>query len=453
MKRRDFLKIGLKLGGAALLSGCAGGSFAPIEIELNGLEDKITAPTETVISDRSLIRPCGIVSVNLEEEILPRQNITVLPKKRLHRETVFFDAPKYKLVEGGNDPPKIEFNTTPKLYRVSDDSVIFEFTSEEPFEDSYTFWDYVVDRIPQNLVVSMVNFGDSILLTSNCDLNRKILKLSWDKLDNLQREIYLEHDDLVLASDMVLGSDGKLYLTQAPIYEGWYITFPPEDPDEFNPNEGRLMRPARVISIDKDKNLNVEFELPSHQRPGNRAIHPIANNKLYPGYQSYWTGEGIKIVETSGDFFVSDLLEKKVYALSKSTREVSLFQDLSEHPPMCLLSNQGSLYIISTPLLRKDKTLFRNPKLIRIDSEKVQEVYDFSLDGFDFQGLSNLLLEEITIGESKLCYPLVYNMSATLDDVGLASQLTYTDSHRKQVRRVTFPGGISNHPIGLKDYK
>jgi hypothetical protein len=259
--------------------------------------------------------------------------------------------------------------------------------------------------------------------------------------------VYLEHDDLVLTNDMTLSSDGKLYLTQAPIYEGWYSTFPPKDPDEFNPHEGRLMRPARVISIDKDKNLNVEFELPSHQTPGNLAIRPIAGNKLYPGYQSYWPGERIKLVEDEENFYVSDLLEKMVYRLSKQSRRVSTLHELPEHPPIALLKdNGGNLYVISAPIIREDLSIFRNPKLIRISGSNIQEMYEFDLGDFQFQNFF-MVKEDVVVDGKQRYYPTFYDISAVFTgEVNKSDSnspnLMYTDSDRRQVRRAAIPSRL-----------
>lgn len=459
MKRRYFLKL-CSAAGASLLSGCAGGSFSPIDLSLDeDLEDKITAPTETEITNRKLIRPCGITSVTLGEKALPRQR-EIPSNNPPIKKTVFFDAPKYKLPEWGGEELFLHFSRTPRLYDATDDTMLYEFTNEELNSDSYMFFTAVIfghgelpgNAIPMGLTVSMVSLEDSLLLTTNSGLNKRIVRIFTDKKGNREREVYLEHDDLVLANDMIVGKDGKLYITQSAIYHGFYKGPPPFPYDPNDPDEGKLLRPARVISIDADKNLNVEFELPSHLHSGSNGIPPIAKNRLYPGSQSYWVGDRIKIVEEDDNLFVSDLIEQKVYAISKSSREVSLFQDLSGYPPMCLLSNQGSLYVISTPILRKDETIFRNPKLLRINGETIEEVYDFDLGDFSFQGLLNYVFpRDIKIGERNLKYPQFYNISATLEDDlsdgSLESHLTYTDSHRQQVRRVVFPGGISNHPI------
>lgn len=429
MKRRYFLK----LCGASLLSGCAGGSFNPT--------DKVSSE-KTVNS--GLNRPTGIISVNGTFASLGSSSY-------VSKGHVFFDAPTYKPIEGG-DPIIINFGETPKLYRIGDNTAIFEFTNENSFEDSYMFF-IAGTPIPNDLVVSMVSLEDSLLLTSNSGFNKRILRIFRGN-NGMQREVYFEHDDLVLANDMCLGSDGKLYLTQAPIYEGDYLCPLPlqgESQEENNPNEGRLLRPARVISIDADKNLNVEFELPSHLSPGSAGIYSTANNQLYCGNQRYWFGERIKIIEEEENFFVSDRLEQKVYRLSKKDRSVSLFQEFPEHPPMTLLKdNQGNLYIISSPLVRQDLTVIRNPKLIKINGSDMQEIHEIDLGDFSFQGFVYGITIKSIIAKPNgkpPFYPLGYSISATLEDfVDLGyTQLIYTDSHRKQVRRVIFPGGISNH--------
>lgn len=270
--------------------------------------------------------------------------------------------------------------------------------------------------------------SSSVLVASSA--SKKLFKIATDVG---MKEIYKEDEELIASRDIIKDNDGKIYIVQAPLYsidEGVYS----------------IERPKRVISLDSFREISVEFELPDVG-----SIHFLwgvsSSNTLYGG-SFYQMGEQLQIVENSTagkarndvDFYVSDLLDNRIYSASKDTVgggwSVGVFAENFQSPPLDMVTAQnGNLYVITTALLDSNKNVAVYPSIIQITPEGAQTtVYTLSSSK-----LSNIF-ENIAISGQSIgdyIFPRVYNISAAVFEDSTMWRVYLTDSHTGEVKIIT----------------
>lgn len=138
--------------------------------------------------------------------------------------------------------------------------------------------------------------------------------------------IYLQNKELERITDMIQGTNGKIYAPEAPSIR-----------------DSLVYIPKRVISIDALKNINIEFELSSE------------NSRQWKYKAPYF--EQLKIVENSKlgkekfgtEFYVSDMLEDVIYKID-AKRNVSELARGLRFPSSIAVDSVGDVIYTTSPL-------------------------------------------------------------------------------------------------------
>jgi len=212
------------------------------------------------------------------------------------------------------------FLTYPEVYTFSEGSpqLVYTFGSENL--DDFSTWGMASNLQPTNLVIDAVlTQGDSIFYTTNVS----------DKLfliNNGAKEIYLQNQELIGTSSIIKGKDGKLYLGQVPKKIG----------GDTLSTETKINK--RVLSVNKDKSINTEFEIPE------------VEEELHGGvYKVIEAGQHVSIAEAdSGEFYLTDFCGDRVYKWTKESG-LEVFLENAEYPQSLDITSDGDLLILTAP--------------------------------------------------------------------------------------------------------
>lgn len=194
------------------------------------------------------------------------------------------------------------------------------------------------DFLPRGLNLDTLVIGDSVLLSSN--VSRRIIQM--DPFGNFST--YLEDDRLIGISNMILGSDGKIYAVRLPLVSG-----------------SSVERSKDIISIDINNGkvigdvCNVTSDFYGINRRDLSVIDP--SNVLYAGLSMIFD-EQLKIAENSptgksnngNAFYVSDMLGKRVYVVD-SSNVAGVLKDGLRFPVAIVVDSSGNVYPQVSPLL------------------------------------------------------------------------------------------------------
>jgi len=148
--------------------------------------------------------------------------------------------------------------------------------------------------------------------------------------------VYMQNDKLRGITDMIKGSDGKIYAVQSS-------------------QEGENEHPKRVISIDDNKNINVEFELPLDLN-----VNSWKLGYASPESEDHVFLENLKIIENSSIgrknfgnmFYISDLLEDVIYKVDTLKNVEDLVRGINL-PSSLAVDSIGDLFYTSSPLTNR----------------------------------------------------------------------------------------------------
>lgn len=344
---------------------------------------------------------------------------------------IFLERPTYQTFEDENGVSYHSFVKAPAIHRINETSPIYEFPQSN-IDDFIQVANSgeLTSQKPRGLILESIILGDNSILVSSSS-SKKIFKIYED--DGIfKQETYKEDDELAFTSGMILGTDGKVYLAQIPLYKK----------DSSNPDGFSISRPKRIISLDSLKNIKIETNIPDIFSL-NYSWDIPSNNSKYSG-DKYNVGEQIKIIENSPagkvlngiDFYVSDLMERKIYQLSKNGEgyNVSVFRsNLNSIPTSMFVDEIGNLFITSAPIFKKsmsssgDSTineLIDYPKVIKITGGE-EIIYTLPLN-FDFS--EEPILEQEISGTNKL-FSGTYSMSSLLSEDESSWDLYILDSY------------------------
>jgi len=284
------------------------------------------------------------------------------------------------------------FKIKPAIYSFSESGApkkIFEFQDEDAGE-FYTWGTYPsgegakMDGLKIDAVLTQ---GDSVFYTIN--VSDKIFLIN-----NETKEIYLQSPELVGTSGLIQGKDGKLYLAQVP-------------------------KPARdtkrIISVDKDKSINTEVEIPMGELRG----------KFYGSIE---TAQHLSIAEAdSGEFFITDFLGDAIYKYTKESGLEDFITNAKYFPQSIDASSKEDLLILTAPLSKPVEELDgsdlykiqieRAPKIIVVNknTKEANEIHSFSDAIFSYWTYTPDL--EITIDGQRYLLPDKHgSLSSTLQE-------------------------------------
>jgi hypothetical protein len=360
-----------------------------------------------------------------------------LAKKTDITNVFFLEKPTYKTLEDENGESYRSFVKKPSIYQLPENSLVYEFPEEDVNDFTETDSSECLDengnflydsdgkmiRRPRGLTLESVVLNDNSMVISS-NLSKKLFRV-YNLDSKSQKETYKDDDELIFTTGMILGSDDKIYLVQPPLYKR----------DISDPSLFVTERAKRVLSIDINdlkKTLNLETELPDIFYLGNSMGVPNNRGK-YSGLPCE-IGEQLKIIENSAegkarngiDFYVSDLMEMKIYQLAKlkDGYDISVFnEDLSYPPTSMFVDKAGNLFITSSPVFQRkvmsdgkndrlENELLEYPKVVRITPDSEEVVYTLPLN-FDF---SNETLFGKETSQKGSLFSGVFSMSSLLSE-------------------------------------
>ena len=324
-----------------------------------------------------------------------------------------------------NGPPVTDFEIRPKILKFTEDEQtilaggeislyhLSELTSaitndfDTGWVENYTFNEKTILR-PRGLSIDAVVLEDnSVLVSSN--VSKKIFEIDESGIDH----VYLEDDELIGITNMILGSDGKIYCAQLPLID------PPNN----------IIRPKRVISVDSQKNINIEFELPIGTFGGTCASG--LDNTKYAG-NCLPMDTHLKIIENTNigedkpsKFYVTDLLTQVVYGISQKG-DVSILANL-RYPSSVAIDNYGKLFVTTSPLLSLEREVSHYPELFEInpETEETTLLHSFTKDSNSYR---SGIAEEVIIEGQKYLFPTNFTMYSALFENEAKFVFIYTNS-------------------------
>jgi len=413
MNRRDFLKL---MGGVAglALTGC------PVKLESSFFEES-TDVDET--EDYTLVE---VVEQTLRTGFEQPDELAAEPEVK---EMVVKNA------NANSNKKDVAFCTTPLMdyyqtYFVQN-PIIYKYTKGNHLVNFFEFGSADISEFriglsnevnpgqpntdvrPRGLALSTIILNDgSVLFASN--MSQKIHEI--DTQGN--KQIYLDDERLVGITDMVLGSDGKVYCAQGPIFY----------PD---PSLGLVViRKTGVISIDANKNINTEFELPG--AAGTGFTYGLDNNETYSGTgpftpsnppASLMLGHLVKIHENKRKdvknvkFYVSDMFEKTVYDVDDNNN-VNVLKTGLRYPSTLTMGNDGKLFLLTGIITDQlfsggfDIASGYEPELIVINPKKntTRSVHKLMNEGGGYGGY----MKDVVIDQTTKYLPIGQKLSAIL---------------------------------------
>ncbi|VVB83740.1 Uncharacterised protein [uncultured archaeon] len=331
-------------------------------------------------------------------------------KKGASLEKIFIESPLFK------QSSTLNFILPPSIYSESDSSPtkMYSFPDED-VNEFLTGWTEDVTKDDGELVVrphglildSLLLDDGSVLVSSN--ISKKLFRV-YSNNENFEEEVYLEDDELVGITDMIMGRDGKVYCTQ----------------QQLNAVGNDIARHKRVISIDYNKNISEEFLLPDGISSG--YMNFIQENSKY-SQATLNIGSKIDIIEntetgkqlTNAKFYVSDQLTGAIYSVSDAN-EISILRENLQSPSSLAIDKEGRVIITTGPILDSSNIVIPS-KVIAIKPQGLdEEIYSFSEDsGKDYN--TGLVISQ---GENKI--PLAFFMSSVLSEDSANWEFSYTKS-------------------------
>ena len=336
-KFKNLFKVGTLAGLMAFLPSC---ERDPSEKDDSYRLPKFERVYESLVQDK-LEFPSGLSnnSATRKSELKSRKGISA------DADGIFIQAPLFinhhgsRGIEPYQNPIISEYTgtlenlSTNPLAEINLSDYFSDFDSPTfyPLEDS--LW-----RARGTTLDGLVLSDGTILASSNS--SDKLFKRN----PSGEIEIFLQNKDLERITDMVQGSDGKIYAVQAPLV----------DYDDAS----KVLFPKRVVSVNKDV-INTEFELPSD-------IISHSWEGPFPQHYPYWWRdapllEKLKIVENSengkkqfgAEFYISDLFEGKIYKVDASNKIEILAKDL-QFPSSLAVDSIGNIFYTTTPFQGKE---------------------------------------------------------------------------------------------------
>ena len=188
-------------------------------------------------------------------------------------------------------------------------------------------------------------------------------------------EIFLQDKELERITDMIQGSDGKIYAVQAPL---------------FNENDNSIIiYPKRVISIENGV-IKTEFELPSE-------INPNFSMNL-EDVVPYWWMDGsflhkLKIIENSEEgkkrfgnqYYISDLINDVIYKIDSEKKVSELARGL-KYPSSIAVDSVGNVFYTTMPLSKGGPSLAHKVSLNVLNPETSEHalIYEFNESAYDY---------------------------------------------------------------------
>lgn len=302
-----------------------------------------------------------------------------------------------------------------------------EFDIEEYFIDFNTGGRYGLSDTTQRPIGltldNLVMKDGSVLFSSNC--SNKIFKISPSSL-----ETYVQDNKLDRITDMILGTDGKVYVVQAPL---------------INYNDSSIVESSkRVISID-NKLINVELNLPSDVNTHSWA----AGNDYYT--QKWWVDapfvEKLKIVENSklgkerfgSEFYISDLLEDVIYKVD-AQKNVSVLAKGLRYPSSLAVDSSGNIFYTTSPLwLERGSSDIEYPTELRVlNPETGESATILKFDEKDIQEYSATGgAIYVNYGAEKYVMPVGFDVSNVLYESADELDFLFTNSHQGTLKLVS----------------
>lgn len=330
---KNILKIGALAGVMAFMSSCQKDNISYETPHFTSISEKKIAG--------NLERPSGLSSnyiygseksgtKSIQDDNLNMLNLSVFVQCPLF----YFDGHEI-LLEKTKNP--ILSNMSGSLNNLTINSSQ-ELNIESLFDDFNSLGYLILEDSlarPMGLTLDDIILKDgSVLLSSNS--SDKIFRINQSNL-----EVYLQDKRLERITDMLLGTDGKVYAVQVP---------------SINYDDSSIIEsPKRVISIDNEK-INVEFELPSDV---NTHRYRFTEEDIYSS--GWWRNapylEKLKIVENSelgkknfgAEFYISDLLEDVIYKVD-AQKNVSVLAKGLRYPSSLAVDLSGNIFYTTSPI-------------------------------------------------------------------------------------------------------
>lgn len=223
----------------------------------------------------------------------------------------------------------LENLTTSSLAEIDAEIYLSDFDSQYYYALPDSLWRAT------SLSLDELVLGDNSVLTSS-NSSDKIFRTN----SSGETEVYLQNPELERITDMIQGSDGKVYAVKAPLID--------------ENSSSLVLSPKKVISIENNL-INTEFELPSDVNSHSWDFNYWINN--------WWKDaplwEKLKIIENSengkkqfgAEFYVSDLLEGKIYKVGSDKKVEILAQEL-RFPSSLAVDSTGNIFYTTSPMFR-----------------------------------------------------------------------------------------------------
>lgn len=278
-------------------------------------------------------------------------------------------------------------------------------------------------RRPLGLTLDNLVLKDgSHLLSSNS--SNKVFKVN---LPNL--EVHVQGEEVNRITDMILGTDGKIYAAAV---------------SKINYQDSSLIEsPKRVVSIDGNKSINVEFELPS-----NIHNHPWwIGEPNYPG--PWWINsiysERLKLVENSetgkqkfgAKFYVADLLEDAIYKVDNNNNASVLAKGV-RFPNSINVDEAGNVYYTASHLSLNSIEYPTELFALNPETGESRSLYKFNEEDLDISEYFNRDLRLWVKYKGELgMVPLGFNVTSLLSESEKSLDFVFTDSHDGSLISVT----------------
>lgn len=255
---------------------------------------------------------------------------------------VFLEGPLYvptgpgRSLEGYRGPIISEFLVNSEDLNYISTRVLSELDLSIYPLDFDTFYYYALpDSLWRGSGLTMDNLvlnDGSILTSSNSSDKIFITKPSGES------EIYLQDEELQRITDLILGSNNKIYAVKSPLIDSEWSAI--------------VISPKKVISIE-NKTIYSEFELPTDINTHSWGFNYFIGN--------WWRDapflEKLRIVENSANgkkrfgaaFYISDMLEGKIYKVDAS-KNIEVIASGLRFPSSIAVDSTGNIFYTTSPM-------------------------------------------------------------------------------------------------------
>lgn len=287
-----------------------------------------------VLKKKDLFFPAGLSSTNRNKKSFPGNRKSISGEI----EGIFIETPVYLNLRGSGGIQPFQNPRISQFSNISGEIVtnsVGEIDLSAFFQDfdSYGYLgQWVIFGQPDSLwrakglVLDCVLLPEGTIISSSNSSDKLFITNSSGNTD-----VYMQDEELCRITDMIYGTDNKIYAVKAPLID--VLASP------------KIIEPKKVISI-KDGIIETEFELPSTETH----IQYVDNNTvLY---------DRLKIIENSEAgkkkfgtlFYISDLLENVIYKID-TLKVVSVLTNNLTYPSSLAVDSIGTIYYSSSPLL------------------------------------------------------------------------------------------------------